>query len=112
MANPRFERALRMLRSPDPEAGERGFDFLREHADAFVGDLMAAFETEADQGLRCLLLELVAEARSAAALPVLAGQLDSEDDDLRLWAVRGLEMLDSREANRLLEQAEADGQLL
>lgn len=112
MANPRFERALELLRSRDPESGERGFDFLREHADTFVDDLTAAFEAEPDQRLRCLLLELIAEARSAEALPVLARQLDSEDDDLRLWAVRGLEMLDTREANRLLEEAEAQGRLL
>jgi hypothetical protein len=28
---------------------------------------------------------------------------------LRFWAVRGLEMLDSREAEQVLEQARADG---
>jgi len=96
-----------MMRSRDPHDSERGFDFLREHADAFVDELLAEFAAGPDP----LLLELIAEARSSRALAVLAEQLDSTDDALQMWAVRGLEMLDTREALRLLEQARADGLL-
>jgi hypothetical protein len=35
--------------------------------------------------------------------------LESPDESLQFWAVRGLEMLDSRDADQALEQARADG---
>jgi len=97
------------LRERDTQGRERAFDFLREHADAYVDDLVAEFAAEEDQGLRCWLLELLAEARSAKALDVFRRELESPDESLQFWAVRGLEMLDSREAEQVLEQARADG---
>jgi hypothetical protein len=97
-----------MMRGGDADESERGFDFLREHADAFVDDLVEAFAKEPDP----LLLELIAEARAPKALPVLEEQLDGDDEALRMWAVRGLEMLDTREAERVLAEARADGRLL
>jgi hypothetical protein len=109
MSNRRFAQALEMMRSGDPKTSEDGFDFLREHADAYTEDLIAAFEAEEDHRLRCWLLELVAEARSSAAIPVFAAQLESLDDAVRLWAVRGLEMLDTREAQRVLSEARDAG---
>lgn len=110
MSSQRFSQALESMRSQDPRRRETGYDFLREHADSYVAELVAAFDAEArDQELRCRLLELVAEARSPDALPVLAGQLKSDDEDLRFWAVRGLEMLDTKEAERQLDLARADG---
>lgn len=125
----RFARAVDALRSPDPLRRETGFDFLREHADAYIDDLVAEFEAVSgaaapaastsasepdgrDAALRALLLELICEARSPRSLPVLVGQLAGEDDDLRFWAARGLEMLDSREARQALEQAEAEGLII
>ncbi|HEU5161003.1 MAG TPA: hypothetical protein VFU43_28660 [Streptosporangiaceae bacterium] len=108
--NQRFARALRSMRSRDPQRREDGFDFLREHADSYVEELIAEFEGERDDhGLRCWLLELIAEARSPRALPLLAGQLAIDDESLRFWAVRGLEMLDTREAREELYRARANG---
>lgn len=97
------------MRGTDPEARENGFDFLREHADAFVDDLVAEFGQQTDDGVRALLLELISEARSPSALPVLAAQLASDDESLRFWAVRGLEMLDTREAEHELSLARSNG---
>lgn len=85
------------------------FDFLREHADAYVDELIAEFTAEEDDALRCLLLELVAEARSAEALDLFRDQLESMDESVRFWAVRGLEMLDTREAWQALERAQSAG---
>ncbi|TDB97635.1 HEAT repeat domain-containing protein [Actinomadura sp. 7K534] len=82
---------------------------MREHADAYAGELIGEFAAEADDGLRCLLLELIAEARAPEALGVFRDQLESPDESLRFWAVRGLEMLDSREAEQVLERAREDG---
>lgn len=110
MPGKRFTQAMHSMRTPDPKTREDGFDFLREHADAYVEELIAEFEKEhEDHGLRCWLLELIAEARSPLALPLLAGQLESEDESLQFWAVRGLEMLDSREANQELHRARGNG---
>lgn len=100
-----------MMRARDPQGREDGFDFLREHADAYVTELIAEFELEQDQGLRCWLLELIAEARSEQALPVLESQLTTDDESLRLWAIRGLEMLDTRQSRAILHRAGAEGWL-
>ena len=109
-SNQRFARALRSLRTRDPRLREDGFDFLREHADSYVDELIAEFEAQRDDhGLRCLLLELIAEARSPRALPVFASQLATDDESLRFWAVRGMEMLDTREAHTELARARANG---
>ncbi|MER7542652.1 HEAT repeat domain-containing protein [Spirillospora sp. NPDC127506] len=109
MSRRRFDQAMQGMRGADPRGREGAFDFLREHADAYVDELIAEFEAERDRELRCWLLELLAEARSAKALDVFRGQLESPDESLRFWAVRGLEMLDSREADQALDQARADG---
>jgi hypothetical protein len=110
MSNQHFARALQSMRSRDSRLRSDGFDFLREHADAYVDDLIAEFEREQeDHGLRCLLLELISEARSPHALRVLADQLESDDESLRLWATRGLEMLDTREALKELDRARSSG---
>ncbi|WP_121434263.1 HEAT repeat domain-containing protein [Actinomadura pelletieri] len=110
MSRRRFELAMQRMRERDPQTRENAFDFLREHADAYVDDLIAEFAAEDDDhDLRCRLLELLAEARSPKALPVFGDQLESSDESLRFWAVRGLEMLDSREADQVLDEARADG---
>jgi hypothetical protein len=36
MTNRRFTQALESMRSPDARLRTHGFDFLREHADAYV----------------------------------------------------------------------------
>jgi hypothetical protein len=107
--SPRFTEALRSMRSEDARIRNRGFDFLREHADAYVDDLVTAFGNEPDEELRCWLLELICEARSPRALPVLTSVLESDEESLQFWAVRGLEMLDTREARDALHRARSHG---
>lgn len=109
MANQRFADALESMRSRDVRRRNHGFDFLREHADAYVDDLVAEFGKEPDDELRCWFLELICEARAPRTLPVLAAQLESEDESLQFWAVRGLEMLDTREARHELYLARSNG---
>lgn len=113
MASPRFAEAMRSMRAGDPRRRADAFDFLREHADAYVDDLLAEFAAEGDDHeLRCLLLELISETRSPSALPTLAGQLENDDDRLRMWAIRGLEMLDTREAEQALDHARSTGLIM
>ncbi|MFI0351180.1 hypothetical protein [Actinomadura sp. 9N407] len=110
MSQRRFDQAVQLMRKTDPHVREDAFDFLREHADAYVDELIAAFAAERDDhGLRRRLLELIAEAMSPKALGVFGEQLQATDESLRFWAVRGLEMLDSREAEQVLDRARAGG---
>ena len=100
-----FRAAMRLMRRRDPQAREDGFFLLQPHAAEFVDELIAEFDAEQDHGLQCWLLELIGDARSSAALPLLAAQLAGEDPALRDWAVKGLGKLDTREARTLLYEA-------
>ena len=101
---------MHRMREIDPGERADAFDFLREHADGYVDDLIAEFTAERDDhDLRCRLLELIAEARSDRALALFRDQLASMDETLRLWAERGLEMLDTREAEQALDEARLNG---
>ena len=46
-----------------------------------------------NHGLQCWLLELIGQARSEDAFPLLAAQLHSPDESFCGWAVTGLENL-------------------
>ncbi|MDI5975706.1 HEAT repeat domain-containing protein [Amycolatopsis magusensis] len=106
----RFQQALRLMRSRDPQAREDGFHFLLPHAAEHADQLIDEFAREpTDHGLRCWLLELIGQARSPKALPVLAEQLRSNDELLRSWAVRGLEQLATKPARYELWKARANG---
>lgn len=97
-----FTKAMRLMRKHDPQLQEDGFAMLAAIASDVVPQLIAAYETESDHGLRCWLLELIGEARSEDALPVLSRELGSEDESIRDWARRGLEQLDTKEARTVL----------
>jgi HEAT repeat protein len=108
----RFQDAMRLMRRHDPQLQEEGFQLLRAHAADHLDELFAEFEAEHDDhGLRCWLLELIAETRSARAFPLLAEQLHSTDESLRDWAVKGLKNLNSPQARHALYQARTNGQI-
>jgi hypothetical protein len=108
----RFCDAMRLMRRHNPQAKEDGFRFLLPHAAEHVEELIAEFGQEReDHGLRCWLLELIGEARSPLALPVLVEQLRSDDESLRSWAQVGLERLDTKQARQELWRARANGHL-
>jgi HEAT repeat protein len=103
---------MRLMRSSDRQRMEDGFHLLLPHAAEHVDELIDEFRGESDDiGLRRWLLELIGEARSPEALPLLVEQLASEDESLRAWAVRGLEKLDTPPARRQLWRARANGLL-
>ncbi|MEW2507163.1 HEAT repeat domain-containing protein [Amycolatopsis sp. NPDC047767] len=105
-----FDTALRMMRRANRQTREDGFQLLLASAAEHVGELIAEFERETeDHGLRCWLLELIGAAASPEALPVLAAQLDSPDEALRSWTIRGLERLNTPEARTALWRARANG---
>jgi hypothetical protein len=104
-----FGRALRLMRSRDPQKAEDGFGLLRDMAGQHVPELLEEFGRESDLGTRCWLLELIGEARSPAAFDLLAEELLSDDESLCSWAERGLRLLDTKEARLLLWQWQMNG---
>jgi hypothetical protein len=105
----RFAQTLRLMRSRNPQTAEDAFHTLRPHAGDYLREIVDAFYAEDDHGLRCWLLELIGEARSLTALPVLVEQLNGDDESLRGWAVRGLRKLDTRGAREALWHARSMG---
>ena len=68
---------------------------MRRHAAEQVEGLIAEFQAaQDDHGLGCRLLELIGEARSGAARPLLTERSRMTTS----WARRGLELLDSKES--------------
>jgi hypothetical protein len=94
-----------MMRKHNPQTSEDGFHFLLPHAAEFIDELMAEFNIEKDHGLRCWLLELIGDARSAKAFDLLREQLRSSDEGLRYWAIHGLRELNTPEARQALFDA-------
>src|SRR5262245_39245486 len=78
---------------------------LQQNAGENIDDLLAAFRSETDSRVRTLLLSVIAETRSQAALPIFAEILLGDDEDLQVWAARGLHVLDTPDARKLLWEA-------
>ncbi|MBX3466149.1 MAG: HEAT repeat domain-containing protein [Planctomycetes bacterium] len=101
-----FDECMSVMRSKnDPQAAEDGFHALLSRAAEHCVELVAEFRRERNEGTRRWLLELIAAARSADAMPVLAENLRVADESLRFFAIRGLRDLGTKEARRLLWEA-------
>jgi hypothetical protein len=102
---PGFDACMHMMRKRNAYIQEEGFHALRPHAAEFLPQLIEAFHSEEDRGLRCWLLELIGEARSTEAFPILQGQLTGDNESFRYWAIVGLKQLDTKEARKALWEA-------
>lgn len=100
---------MKLMRRHDPQQQEDGFALLQAHAAEYVDELIAEFAREGDHGLRCWLLELIGQARSPCAVPLLATQLQETDKALRDWAAAGLRLADTPESRKILYQARVNG---
>ena len=89
-----FARALLLMRRRDPQLAQDGFQRLRGMAAEHVDRLIDEFRRETDHGVRCWLLDLIAQARSPRAHDLLTAQSHSDDDSLRDCAQQGLRLLD------------------
>ncbi len=98
---------MRLMRRRGQDA-EDGFGMIQPHAAEHLDELVAAFHTEQDHGVRCWLLELIGDARQEKALPVLVEQLGGADESFRYWAARGLRQLGTKEARIALHRHRAN----
>jgi hypothetical protein len=105
-----FKQAMRMMRGQAGRVGigntaEDGFFSLQLRAGEYVRELVSEFLTEKNHGVRLYLIELISEARSPMALPVLVECLCGEEPDFWTWAMEGLRKLNTREARKALWEA-------
>ena len=96
---------MHLMRKRNAQLQEDGFHFLLPHAQEYVQQLIDEFSHETDSNLREALLELIAEARDPRAFALFLEYLHSDDRGLRVMAVRGLKLLDTKEARRALWEA-------
>jgi hypothetical protein len=101
---PGIEHCLEMMRSKNAMIQEEGFYFLAPQASKYLDALIAAFQAEEDNHLRAWLLELIAEAKSPQALPILIEYANSSNHALRGWAKSGLKALNRASENSLSMQ--------
>jgi hypothetical protein len=99
---PTFKESLAMMRKRNPQLAEDGFHYLRPRAKEYLPELIDAFQTEEMRSVRCWLLELIGEARSEDALPVLCEQALSTDESLKTWGITGLKLLDTKAARAFM----------
>lgn len=107
---PKFDECLAMMRSRDPQVAEDGFGWLEQRASEYLPKLLEAFGNEENHSIRSWLLELIAEACCEDAFPVLCDQALSEDESLREWAIRGLELLDTKASRAFLFEHRRESQ--
>ncbi len=102
---PGFKKCMNIMRSRIPQEQEDGFHYLSPRTHEHVHELIEEFGKEDDPGVRCWILELVGDAKSPECFETLAQHLKSPDQSLRRWAIRGLKLLDTKSARRLLWDA-------
>jgi hypothetical protein len=78
---------------------------LQHNAAAHADELIAAFQAEANEHVRNLLLMVIADVKLPQAQSVLIEQLHSPDERLRYWAEQGLSRLNTAEARKALWEA-------
>ena len=88
-----------------PSQGEDAYFGLLKYASEHVDALISAFRDETDPSVKMYLLELIGEARSPKALPVLTEVIRSDDEALWSWAIYALRDLKSHEARKVLWEA-------
>src|SRR5262245_25963479 len=93
---------MTLMRKRSAQDREDGFHAMRARARDHVWELMNEFRREADHGLRCWLMELIGEARSEEAFAFMCEWVDSSDESLRDWAIRGMAKLDTKSARSFL----------
>ncbi|GLV59841.1 hypothetical protein KDH_66650 [Dictyobacter sp. S3.2.2.5] len=104
---PKFQEGMRLMRHSDPQLQEDGFHLLLPYAHEYTQQLIDSFRQEADSGLRHWLLELLSAAKDPEALPIFLEYLHSDESGLKSEAIRGLKILNTKEARRALWEAEA-----
>jgi HEAT repeat protein len=103
----RHEIKLHRSELDTPSQEEDAYFALQQYAAEHVDELIQAFSEETDLSRRFYLLELIGEARSPKALPVLVEYLRGDEERFWSWAIYGLRDLETREARKALWEAKS-----
>ena len=98
-----FHSCIEIIRSKDALTYEEGYLLLVDKASLYVDELIALVKGEDDPYTRGKFVELLGETRSPKALSALAEELNHPDQNVRQWAVTGLNKLDLIEADELVK---------
>jgi hypothetical protein len=95
---------MRLIRNRgDPLAQEEGYALPRPHAAAFLDALRQELAHAKDPFIQGWLLELIGDARSNQAFPIVVGYLLHPDTRLQHWARDGLfKLAETREGRRII----------
>ena len=99
---PGFTACMAMMRKRNAAIQEDGFFWLKPRAGQFVSELLSEYRSETDLGLRCWLLELLAEARAPETLDVFVEALHDGHCNVQHRALRCIQTLDTHEARQVL----------
>jgi HEAT repeat protein len=105
---PGVQSCLELLRRPNVKGGywDVIFHDLQDHAPNVLDELIVACRDEANAPIRWMLLEILGSVNTPQTFSIFAEYLASEDETLREWAARGLAKRNTKEARRLLWQAQ------
>lgn len=101
VAFPGFDKCMAMLRNrKEAMTQEEGYYWLQPRAAEYVEPLITELAGEQDPYILGWILELLGEARSTTAFPVLVTHVLHPDASLREWALSGLKKLHQTRAGR------------
>ena len=97
MDHPNFDisECISRIRSKDAMTFEDAFDELHPIASHYISELIAELETADDAYTRGKFLELLGFSHSDSVIPILSGELDHPDQNVRQWAILALEEINS-----------------
>jgi hypothetical protein len=102
---PGFKACMAMMRKRDAATQEDGFFWLKPRAGEFVPELLKEYRSETDIGLRCWLLELLAEPRAPETLDVFVEALHDGELNIQHRALVCIRTLNTPEARQVLWNA-------
>ena len=98
---PGFDTCIALIRSDDPGTAEDGYFWLEGRAGQYAHQLISLVEAEPDSFIRSYFVELLAAAKDPNAIPTLISEMSHPNQQVRYWAVTGLEEIGSEREQEL-----------
>ena len=98
---PGFDTCIAWIRSDDPGTAEDGYFGLEGRVGQYTHQLISLVEAEPDSFIRSYFVELLATAKDPNAIPTLISEMSHPNQQVRYWAVTGLEEIGSEREQEL-----------
>ena len=83
------------------------YSSLEDHAIDCIDEILEMFNEDLNFRERLTLLKLISHAALPKTLSILMRYAQSQDEDFRYWAIRGLQRMDTKESRCFLWQVQA-----